>query len=180
MIKELELILGEIYNVMGKIEENQIEQFANMIEKKKRIFIAGEGRTGFSARGFAMRLMHLGYTVFFVGETITPALKEGDIFVGISGSGESVSVVADAKKALQKECQVLVVTSKKEGALAKLGHHKLIIPATVKGDQGDERKSIQLLSSLFDQSVHIVLDAICLLLSKRDRQENDRITQNHW
>ena len=53
-----------------------------MIRKDRRIFVAGEGRSGFSAKGFAMRLMHLGYTVYVVGETITPALREGDLLVG--------------------------------------------------------------------------------------------------
>ena len=82
--------------------------------------MAGEGRSGFSAKGFAMRLMHLGYTVYVVGETITPAIKEGDILIGVSGSGKSISVVDAARKAKEKNASVIAVTSKESRRLRDL------------------------------------------------------------
>jgi 6-phospho-3-hexuloisomerase len=127
-----------------------------------------------------MRLMHLGYTVYAVGETITPALQKDDIFISVSGSGESTNVVNDTKKARDKGCRILVVTSKADSSLAALADQILVIPGTVKGDTDDKRKSIQLLSSLFDQSLHITLDAVCLLLSYRDQTANDLATKAHW
>ncbi len=39
---------------------------------RNRIFVTGLGRTGLMARGFAMRLMHLGRRVYHVGDVITP------------------------------------------------------------------------------------------------------------
>lgn len=39
--------------------------------------------------------------------------------------------------------------------------------------------SIQLLSSLFDQSVHIVLDDLCLLMSRRDNLSDSEAAKNH-
>lgn len=39
-----------------------------------------------------MRLLHLGYEVYVVGETVTPALEPGDTMVVFSGSGETVSM----------------------------------------------------------------------------------------
>jgi 6-phospho-3-hexuloisomerase len=47
----------------------------------------------------AMRFMHLGYTVFIVGETNTPAILEGDLLLVASGSGTTSSVVSSAEKA---------------------------------------------------------------------------------
>ncbi|MCZ3393937.1 6-phospho-3-hexuloisomerase, partial [Enterococcus faecium] len=44
---------------------------------------------------------------------------------------------------------------------------------------GDGVKSIQLLSSLFDQSVHITLDVLTLLLSRRDHVSNDSAKSTH-
>jgi 6-phospho-3-hexuloisomerase len=46
----------------------------------------------------AMRFMHLGYTVFIVGETNTPAILEGDLLLVASGSGTTSSVVSSAEK----------------------------------------------------------------------------------
>lgn len=132
------------------------------------------------AKGFAMRLMHLGYTVYVIGETITPALNNDDAIFLVSGSGESSSVVSDGKKALEKGCKVIAVTSKGNSSIGELTHHTLLIPGTVKGETGKERGSIQLLSSLFDQSLHIVLDAICYLISVRDQVSNENATSQHW
>ncbi|XCP86634.1 6-phospho-3-hexuloisomerase [Roseburia hominis] len=180
MVDVLQTIMGEIHDVIDKVSEEELQKVIGKLEKTKRIFVAGEGRSGFSAKGFAMRLMHLGYTVFVVGETITPAVSEGDIFIGVSGSGKSANVVNDTKKAAEKGCTVIAVTSKPESPLAQLAGTVLVIPGTVKGDTGDERGSVQLLSSLFDQSLHITLDAVCLLISYRDNTANETATKAHW
>lgn len=73
----LRTIMDEIEHVVANVKKDEIDQVIGLIQKDRRIFVAGEGRSGFSAKGFAMRLMHLGYTVYVVGETITPAIKEG-------------------------------------------------------------------------------------------------------
>ena len=99
MVEVLQDIMQEIEDVIDKVKDEELQAVMAELDKSRRVFVAGEGRSGFSARGFAMRLMHIGYTVYFVGETITPAMQAGDVFIGVSGSGKSASVVNDAKKA---------------------------------------------------------------------------------
>ena len=180
MVEVLQDIMQEIEDVIDKVKDEELQAVMAELDKSRRVFVAGEGRSGFSARGFAMRLMHLGYTVYFVGETITPAMQAGDVFIGVSGSGKSASVVNDAKKAKDAGLTVIAVTSKPESPLAEAAKTVLVIPGTVKGDTGEARGSIQLLSSLFDQSLHITLDALCLLLSRRDHTANETATKAHW
>ena len=180
MVEVLRTIMDEVEDVIGKVKEEELDAMVNKLDPSKRVFVAGEGRSGLSAKGFAMRLMHLGYTVFVVGETITPAVQENDVFIGVSGSGTSANVVNDTKKAAEKGCVVIAVTSKPESPLAQLAETILVIPGTVKGDAGQGRKSVQLLSSLFDQSLHITLDAVCLLVSKKNGTANDAATKAHW
>ena len=180
MIYPLDVILKEIEGVLAQIGEDQVSDVMASFSRERRVFVDGEGRSGFSAKGFAMRLMHIGYTVYFVGETITPAMRENDLFVAVSGSGKSANVCNDAKKAKGAGAEVIAVTSKADSPLAEIADKVLIIPGTVKGDAGAGRTSIQLLSSLFDQSLHIVLDALCLLLSQRDATANDTATKAHW
>lgn len=131
-------------------------------------------------KGFAMRLMHLGYSVYSVGETITPAINKADLYFSISGSGESGNVVLNTKKAKEAGSTVIVVTSKGKSSLASIADKLIIVPGTTKGDNGEQRKSVQLLSSLFDQSLHIVLDALCLMLSTKDNVSNNEATAKHW
>ncbi|RHW39106.1 6-phospho-3-hexuloisomerase [Neobacillus notoginsengisoli] len=176
----LDSILKEINEVVSKVDEQSLAEAAAHLAKDKRIFVVGEGRSGLMAKGFAMRLMHLGYEVYVVGETITPAIKEKDVVVAVSGSGKSANVVSDAKKAKEKGATVLAFTSNLESDLARSADMSVVVPGTVRGDEGDNRKSIQLLSSLFDQSVHIVLDGLCLYLSRRDGISNESATGKHW
>lgn len=174
------IILNEITSVINKIDKQDFDKALSAISKEKRIFVDGEGRSGLMAKGFAMRLMHLGYQVFVVGETITPALNEKDLFISVSGSGKSDNVVLDTKKAKKVGCEVIAFTSNLNSELALNSDIVVIVPGTVKDDMGEQRKSIQLLSSLFDQSIHIVLDVLCLCLSKRDNISNDTATNSHW
>lgn len=174
------VILNEIEDVLNNVKEIEVKKAASLINKERRIFVCGEGRSGLMAKGFAMRLMHLGYTVYVVGETITPAMNKGDLFIAVSGSGNSANVISDAKKAKKHGVEILVFSSNAESELAKEGDLVVIVPGTIKDDVGNGRKSIQLLSSLFDQSIHIVLDGLCLYLSERDNISNESATKAHW
>lgn len=175
-----DVILNEITSVINKVDKDEFDKALGAISKKKRIFVHGEGRSGLMAKGFAMRLMHLGYEVYVVGETITPALKEKDLFISVSGSGKSANVISDTKKAKKLGCEIIAFTSDLKSELALNADIVVRVPGTVKGDSGEKRGSIQLLSSLFDQSIHVVLDGVCLYLSKRDNISNDTATNSHF
>ncbi|MDR1073756.1 MAG: SIS domain-containing protein [Treponema sp.] len=111
-------ILKEIREVLVRINKEEMEAALALIKKPRRIFVDGEGRSGLMDKGFAMHLMRLGYTVYVVGETITPALWQDDVFIGVSGSGGSATVVNDAQKAKEIGCKTLIVTSKTDSVLA--------------------------------------------------------------
>lgn len=174
IIKE---ILKEVNDVVLKVNEDEIYKIINTLKRDNSIFVDGEGRSGFQAKGFAMRLMHIGYKSYVLGETITPVLKEDNIYIAISGSGTTKNTLSNARAAKELGLKVIAVTSKRKSPLAEIADVILEVPGKVKsdGDQG----SIQLLSSLFDQATHIVLDWICLLLSKRDNLSNIEVLNNH-
>ena len=85
-------ILEELKENAQQVSEKEVEEMAACILKAERIFVAGAGRSGFAARAFANRLMHLGLNVFFVGEPTTPAVGGGDLLIIGSGSGETESL----------------------------------------------------------------------------------------
>lgn len=180
MENTLREIQGEISAVLDQIDPAELAAFVACFDRARRCFVDGEGRSGLMGKGFAMRLMHLGYTVYVVGETITPAIGEGDLLVSVSGSGRSGGVLLNAQKAKEQGARVMTVTGKPDSELARLAEQVLTVPGAVRGDTGTERRSVQLLSSLFDQCLHIVLDAACLMLSRRDGVSNDAATAGHW
>lgn len=177
LVEVLSKILNEVSNVVNNVDENEIDNIVKLISRENRIFVYGEGRSGLVGKCFAMRLMHLGYTVYVVGETITPAIKKNDIIIAISGSGETSMVLNLAKKSKDNGAAIIGVSSRKDSSLIKISSSFLIVPGAIKSDE--KVKSIQILSSLFDQSLHIVLDALCLKLSYKDKLDNKEAIKNH-
>lgn len=172
----LDQIVQEIQGVVAKMDERDLDNAMKLIAKDSRVYAAGEGRSGFNARSFAMRMMHIGYTSYMMGETICPSMHEGDVLLAISGSGTTRRTVEDAQAAAKLGVKVIAVTSKPESPLAAAADAVIVVPGRVKGEAGG---SIQLLSSLFDQSVHIALDALCLKLSIRDNVSDEEAGANH-
>lgn len=66
-------ILGEIQGVLDTFDYASLDIVAGELNAARHVVVAGEGRSGFMAKAFAMRLMHLGVPVHVVGETTTPA-----------------------------------------------------------------------------------------------------------
>lgn len=172
----LDQIVEEITGVITKMNEQDLVRARDLIARDARVYAAGEGRSGFQARSFAMRLMHIGYTSYMMGETICPSMHEGDVLLAISGSGKTRRTVEDAEAAKKLGVKVIAVTSKPDSPLAQTADAVIVVPGRVKGEAGG---SIQLLSSLFDQSVHIALDALCLMLSRRDHVSDAQANANH-
>ncbi|MET3321118.1 UNVERIFIED_ORG: D-arabinose 5-phosphate isomerase GutQ, partial [Peribacillus simplex] len=56
--------LAEIENELNRtielISEDEAEKLVYHILKSKKIFVAGAGRSGFMAKSFVMRMMHMG------------------------------------------------------------------------------------------------------------------------
>ncbi|KRK13115.1 sugar phosphate isomerase [Lacticaseibacillus zeae DSM 20178 = KCTC 3804] len=170
-------IMAEISQVMALVDESQLDAAMPYLAKDKRIFVIGAGRSGFQAKGFAMRLMHIGYTDYVMGETITPSIQKGDTWVAVSGSGTTKSIIADTEAAKKLGLNIVAFTSAVDSPLAKLADAVVIVPGATKTGAGV--KSIQLLSTLFDQTVHITLDALTLKLAKRDDTSNADALHEH-
>jgi 6-phospho-3-hexuloisomerase len=178
-MNEIQVIFRELQGVLEQISVTDIHQFGKVIGSATRIFVTGEGRSGLMAKAFAMRLMHLGATAYVVGETITPAMRSDDVLIAISGSGttETVNLVAGKAKALG--CHVIAVTANTESPLASQAAQTFRVPGATKYRRDGEPKSVQLLSSLFDQSLHLFLDAVCLHAANAAKKDESTVLSKH-
>jgi 6-phospho-3-hexuloisomerase len=81
-------IIKELNRSVDLISNDEAEKLVNGILESKKIFVAGAGRSGFMAKSFAMRMMHMGIDAYVIGETVTPNFEKDDILIIGSGSGE--------------------------------------------------------------------------------------------
>ncbi|ACJ15821.1 bifunctional D-arabino 3-hexulose-6-phosphate formaldehyde lyase/phosphohexuloisomerase [Thermococcus onnurineus NA1] len=176
-------ILEHINQVAESIKLEQVRGFVDAMIGANKIFIYGAGRSGLVGKAFAMRLMHLDFNVYVVGETITPAFEPGDLLIAISGSGETKSIVDAAEIAKRQGGKVVAITSYANSTLGKLSDVVVEIPGRTKADIPTDYIARQMLTkykwiapmgTLFEDSTMIFLDGIiALLMATFQKTEKD-------
>jgi 6-phospho-3-hexuloisomerase len=173
-------IVEELRKTLSEISDSQCEEFLTYFTKSSRYFFAGAGRSGFIMRGFAMRVMHMGYTSYFVGEPTTPSICKDDVLIIASGSGNTESLVSQASKAKALGATILLLTINLESKLANLADFVLRIPgSTPKAKEVTGVTSIQPMGSLLEQTIYLTLDSIVLQLMEGDNINTDEMFKNH-
>lgn len=172
MQKFLNLVTESVKEIY---DQEKLEKFIRFIEEARRIFVMGIGRSGLVARAFAMRLMHLGYQAFVVGETITPRIEAQDLLIAISGSGETGYVVAVARKSKEIGAKVVAITSSESSTLSKLSDFSIIL----KSKFGKEFKNIAPMGTLFEVTALLFLDGtVAEIMEKKNLREEDLIRRH--
>lgn len=174
-------VVNEVSTVLGNVSEEEVLHLSAQLKKAKRIFVYGEGRSGLMGKAFAMRLMHGGFPVYVIGETVTPSIGEDDLLVAISGSGSTSVILQFTKQAKQLGAKVFLVTTNRESPIATMSDGIVIIPAATKHRRHGEPPTIQPLGNQFDQSVHLVLDAVIIgtLQEKGKKVNNVEMAKRH-
>jgi|SRR5699024_8850045 len=170
----------EVSQVLNGVNPDESASLTKEVKQAKRIFISGTGRSGLVGKMLAMRLMHSGFSVYAVGETITPSIETDDLLLVISGSGSTATLKHFASKAKEAEARIALVTKNKDSAIAQLSDCCVRIPAATKNRLADEPTTIQPLGSQFDQSAHLLLDALVVhLLQDLDENSDASLNKKH-
>lgn len=172
---------AELSQTLAGIEPARVDALMDEITKANTIFLAGAGRSMLALRAFAMRLMHVGFCVYLVGDTVTPALQAGDLLIIGSGSGETGGLVNMAKKTRQLGGRLAVISIFPESTLGKMADVMVRIPAyTDKLPESPEnRRCILPGGSMFEQGIMVLGDSMILPLSEKTGTPTDRAFVRH-
>lgn len=171
-------IIGELNRSAIRISDEEAEQLANEILEAKNVFVAGGGRSGFMAKSFAMRMMHMGIDAYVVGETVTPTFEESDLIILGSGSGETKQLVSIANKAADIGGKIAAVTINPDSTIGSLADIVVTLPGSPK-DQSGDHETIQPMGSLFEQTLLLFYDAIILRFMEKKGLDSDKMYGKH-
>ena len=172
-------ILEELNRTLPAIPANEIESFSGLIMNANNIFVSGAGRSRFAVMAFCMRLMHMGFAAYMVGETTTPGIKQGDLLIIGSGSGETATLSCHAKKAKDAGAHLALVSIYPQSTIGQLADVVVQIRAPTPKAAESGFISIQPMGSLFEQSLFLLLDSVVLLLmDKKDDNSADMFTKH--
>jgi len=169
----LDAILAELTEVARCVDRAEMHRLLETMRAGKRVFVAGIGRSGLVARGLAMRLMHLDFEVYVVGETTTPSIGKGDLLVCCSRYGKSRTLHTYVEKAHEVGATAAVITMTAKSPLAKRSDDVFVIPVETGG------KSRQPLGTIFEQSLLLYCDALVMLAMKRLGISESEMARRH-
>jgi len=187
-------IANFILKVSKILREEQVESMINLLvdvygKKDTKILVMGAGRSGLVGRAFAMRLMHLGYNVFVLGDTIVPSIGRDDIVIAISGSGRTKLIVTAAEAAKKVGAKVIAITSYPNSPLGRLADIVVEIPGRTKiADIELDYFARQILGiheplaplgTLFEDTTLAFLDGITVELMHRLGKTEDELRARH-
>ena len=172
-------ILKELNHSADLIADEEAEKLVNGILESKKVFVAGAGRSGFMAKSFAMRMMHMGIDSYVIGETVTPNFEKEDILIIGSGSGETKSLVSLTEKAKSIGGKIATVTIFPDSTIGQLADITIKLPGSPKDQSEGDYKTIQPMGSLFEQTLLLFYDAVILRFMEKKGLDTNKMYGRH-
>jgi len=186
----MEVIANHLLEVATGVECPEVDDFVKALLATKRVFVMGAGRSGLVARAFAMRLMHVGLIVYVAGEMVTPALKEDDLVVAISGSGNTNTIADFGEVAKEKGARLVTVTNNPDSRLGRISDIVVTLKpreGTEPGDRGyehhpetDEKdRRLIPLGTVFEITSMVFLDGVIARIIAMRGLDEEQLRRRH-
>ena len=178
--KNIDVIINEISVVLkNKVNQEKVEELITKIQFSEKIVCCGAGRVGMAIKGFAMRLGHFGFNAYQLGDTTVPSIGENDLFIVASGSGETKTILELVKIAKANGSFVFLISGNPNSSMGKIANSVLKISAPSKTKEIEGLKSIQPMTTLNEQSLGILFDAIVLEIMEKTGETHDSMWNRH-
>lgn len=174
-----QVILNELENTLKTSDFTDLDNFIARILNASNIVVFGAGRVGLMMQTFAMRLNHLGLNGHYLGDYSLRATGHGDLLVIGSGSGNTKSVVAIAEIARSNGLDVICVTANLKSRIASLSSSFVNLNCHTKESAAKSDLTIQPMTTIFEQSLLIFLDALVLQLMNTLGETNESMLKRH-
>lgn len=183
-----EFIIRATRAIRAEQVNKMISELENFYKNNRagKVLVMGAGRSGLVGRAFAMRLLHLGYNSYVLGETIVPAIGKNDIVIAISGSGRTKLILTAAEAAKEAGAKLIAITSYNDSPLSKIADIVVEVPGRTKYSQNEDYFARQILGiteplaplgTLFEDTVQIFLDGVVaeLMIRLKKTEEDLRV-----
>lgn len=177
-LQTADTVTREISAVLKGIDETQIAAYITALGKADQVFFVGVGRVALALETTVKRLNHIGVSACEVGAINEPPIKPGDVLVVGSGSGESIFPKHIALCAKRYGATVVHLTSSPNSSIARMADVVVDFHCGSKSGDG-AHTSIQPMTTLFEQSLMIFGDLICLRMMAMQGMTFEQARRNH-
>jgi D-arabinose 5-phosphate isomerase GutQ len=133
---------ARLISQMDQINPGHLDYwFKRLLPRSGRYIIGGVGRSGLVARAFEMRFTHLNKISYWERDFNTPSFQIGDVYIPITGIGNTYEALEGTTTALSKGADVMPITanpsSRQVAVLEKKGRKKDIAIIPVKPEYSE-------------------------------------------
>lgn len=172
-------VVAEIRAALERVDDAEVERLVGELLAARRVFIYAVGRVLLALECFGKRLNHLGVDCQVVGAMDEKPIGPRDLMLIASGSGESRLPAEIARIAKATGARLALITSASESTIKSLSDVVVHLPCPTKKEPGGGVKSVQLMSTLFDQALHIFGDVVALRIQECKQLGSDELWQRH-
>lgn len=184
-LRLLEDFCNQGRSILGRVSDEHLQGLARRLAEAEKVFVLGIGHSGMFGRIFCMKLNHAGVRAYTVFDEVNPPFGKNDLFVAISQSGETVTILSLVEKATKLGGKVLGVTSGETSTLAEKADYLLVLK---KLDEGAGIEALgflgggrnqNVLGSLFGFNIYIIFYALVGMIADIREESAGAIDARH-
>lgn len=161
-------------HVRGLIDEAVVEKAADAIERADHVYLCGIGGSGIVCQDLAQKLGRIGIRVHYSQDshvlmTFLSGMKENDVLIAVSYSGQTKSVVETARVAKERNAVVIAITQLGKTPLQKIADYVFHVPM--------EEKTIRAGAISSRDSSLFISDTLYLCLVSRNLNDHKQTLQ---
>lgn len=165
ILKELEIMWE------GTDKKSLVELVDRLCEAKDKPVVGlGAGRMGYAIQAFMMRLSHLGYQSYMIGDTTLPRVDSDTLIIVNTSSGETPSMKLYVDQCKNAGCFIVAVTAGSNSTIAAKADLVVSVP---------EVDSYQLMKTIYEQYSFILFDYISSSVFNKAQLNKEWVEQNH-
>lgn len=164
--------IGEIDLLFNALKADELQQAVDLICSGNFDHIVGfgAGRMGYALRAFIMRLSHIGFDAYMIGDTGFPRIGRRTLILVNSSSGETPTSILYAQQAINEGGHVIGITQNSESTLGKISDQLIQYPIV---------PSKQIMKTLPEQFTFILFDVLSEAIIRQSDRGRQFISNNH-
>ena len=168
----MDKIFKELQLMWDGTDKDSLNSFIENLaySKGKTVVGLGAGRMGYSLQSFIMRLSHLGFPAYMIGDTTLPKVDSETIVIVNTSSGETPSVKLYVEQCRQAGVYIVVLTTNPKSSIALIADLVISVPFI---------DTHQLMKTIYEQFSFVLFDYIAGQILNLAELEVSWIEQNH-
>lgn len=164
--------VSEIELLFNALKADELQETVDLICSGNFDHIVGfgAGRMGYALRAFIMRLSHIGFDAYMIGDTGFPRIGRRTLILVNSSSGETPTSILYAQQAINEGGRLIGITQNSESTLAKISDQVIHYPIVA---------SKQIMKTLPEQFTFILFDVLSEAIIRQTNRSRSFISKNH-